>query len=273
MPELPEVETVKNQLKLELIGKRIEEVKVYTPKIIKHPELALFQTNVKKEEFIDIKRRGKWLILELSNYDLIVHLRMEGKFFLKSKTESYNKHEHVIFKLSNGLELRYHDIRMFGEMYLLKKDKINNFFLNKKLGLEPFTKELTVLYLKDKFKGKTQPIKSTLLEQDIIAGIGNIYANEILFRVGINPKKVTKELTNVEIELIIKEMRKILQEAIKLGGTSIHTYTSLDQKKGSYQEKLLVHGRKDLLCFRCNTKINKIKINGRGTYFCPKCQK
>jgi len=273
MPELPEVETVKNKLKPRLIGNIIKEVTVYTDKIINYPTKELFLQNIKETKFVNINRRGKWLIFELEQYYLVVHLRMEGKFFFKDKEESYNKHEHVIFSLNNDLELRYHDTRKFGQMHLINKDELEAFFISKNLGLEPFDDKLTVSYLKEKFKSKKQAIKSTLLDQSIIVGIGNIYVDEILFLSHINPKKVTNKLKNIELALIIKNTRKILKQAIELEGTTIYTYSSLDGIKGMFQNQLLVHNKKGEPCSYCGTIIEKIKVGGRGTCYCPQCQK
>lgn len=272
MPELPEVETIKEQLKARLINQKITKVSIYWPNIISGLSIEDFINKITSQTIIDVKRRGKWLIIELKNGCLLIHLRMEGKFFFKSPKDIYHKHEHVIFTLNDKTELRYHDTRKFGRMRLITKTKLNQQPPLNKLGLEPFDKELTVSYLKDKFKRRTIPIKSVLLDQSIIAGIGNIYANEILFLTGINPLKQAFKLKNKELELIIKYTKKVLKEAIKKGGTTIRSYLSLDNKKGKFQEQLLVHGKQGRSCVNCKTIIKKIFIKGRGTYYCPKCQ-
>ncbi len=272
MPELPEVETVKELLKPKLIGRTIESTDIFWDKIINFPNKDLFISNIRNQKIIDIKRRGKWLMIELIGYYLLVHLRMEGKFFLKEKKEEYNKHEHVIFTLDNKIELRYHDTRKFGKMHLLSKDNIEKVSPINKLGLEPFANSLTVKYLREKLKNKIISIKIALLDQTIIAGIGNIYANEILFLSGISPMKKSNQLTNKELQLIKDNTKMVLKKAIALGGTTIKSYKSLDNIQGNYQGSLVIHGKKDIPCIYCQSLIIKIQIGGRGTYYCPKCQ-
>lgn len=273
MPELPEVETIKEQLKQKLIGKTIKDVVIYWDNIISFPNKEQFISNIKEQKIIDIKRRGKWLILELISYYLLIHLRMEGKFFLKTKKEDYLKHEHVIFTLDDDIELRYHDTRKFGKMHLILKNEFDQLTFFNKLGLEPFDEGLNINYLKNKYKHKTIAIKTSLLDQNIITGIGNIYADEILFLSGINPYKKTNKLKKKELKEIIDNTRKVLKEAIEFGGTTIRSYLSLDNQRGNFQQYLLVHGQKDKPCIKCHTSIIKEIINGRGTYYCPNCQK
>ena len=273
MPELTEVETVKESLKPRLLHRKITKVKIYHNNIIAYPKVDKFISNITNQEILDITRRGKFIVFELNNYYLLSHLRMEGKYFFKTSNDILSKHEHVVFTLDNNIELRYHDTRKFGKMYLIEKDKINDIPPLNALGKEPWDKELTIDYLKDKYKSKRLPIKTILLDQSIIVGIGNIYADEILFLSKINPHKKCNELSNQELESIIVNTKLILEEAIKKGGTTIKTYTSVDGVHGLFQEELLVHGKDNGICPICNTKIIKDKINGRGTYYCPSCQK
>ena len=165
MPELPEVETVKNQLKNRLIGKSIKEVKINYNDIIEYPSIDNFKKNIINQEFIDIKRRGKWLIFELNDYYLLSHLRMEGKYFFHNKKDIVNKHEHVIFILNDDIELRYQDTRKFGKMHLIEKNKIDIVGPLVKLGLEPWDDKLDKYYLKQKYSRKNIPIKTVLLDQ------------------------------------------------------------------------------------------------------------
>ena len=272
MPELPEVETVKNSLKLRLIGKKIYKVVVRYPNIIAYPSVDDFIKGVGGKEIRDIKRRGKFLMFDLGDSYLLSHLRMEGKYFFKKHDEEINKHEHVIFDLGD-IELRYMDTRKFGRMYLIKKDMVNDMKPIGELGLEPWDEGLTVSYLKDKYKNKKLPIKSVILDQSIIVGIGNIYADEILFMGRINPLKVASKLDDKELEDIIKYTRSVLNHAIELGGTTIRSYTSVDGVHGRFQNELAIHGNDKGVCPICGEKIEKIKVGGRGTYYCPKCQK
>ncbi|MDD3048731.1 MAG: DNA-formamidopyrimidine glycosylase [Bacilli bacterium] len=273
MPELPEVENVKQQLKKRLLNKTITDIDVLWANIIEAPSVSLFKQNIINQTIIDIKRRGKWLILELNNYYLLIHLRMEGKFSFKEKDELINKHEHIIFTIDNNIHLRYQDTRKFGKMHLIDKDKLYDSKPLKDLGLEPFDDLLTAKYLKSKLKNKTIPIKISLLDQSIISGIGNIYADEILFLSSVNPSKKSSKLSNKELELIILNTKEVLNKAIKLGGTTIRSFVSLDNQKGSFQDELFVHQRVNKPCKKCNTLIKKIYVGGRGTYYCPVCQK
>ena len=273
MPELPEVETVKNSLKLKLVGKKIDGVQVLYDNIIEYPDVGSFSKEIVGQKFCDVDRYGKWIIFVLDDYFLLSHLRMEGKYFFKSKSDKVLKHEHVIFELSNGSELRYMDVRKFGKMLLIKKgdiDKVGPFPL---MGLEPFDDKLDVSYLKDKWKKKLLPIKTALLDQGVIVGIGNIYADEILFLSGVSPLKKACLLSDDELDKIISNTRKVMKAAIEKGGTTIRSYTSVDGVHGLFQQELYVHGRDKEKCKVCKGDILKIRVGGRGTYYCPFCQK
>ncbi len=273
MPELPEVETVKESLKLRLKGKKILNSRVIYDNIIAYPNVEDFILEIKGQMINDMERRGKFLIFNLDKYYLLSHLRMEGKYFFKKHDEEILKHEHVIFDLDDGEELRYMDTRKFGKMYLIPKEDIDKVGPLKDLGLEPWDNNLTSKYLLDKYKKKRIPIKTVLLDQEIIVGIGNIYADEILFLCKINPLKKANEITEKEAQNIIKYTKEVLEKAIKKGGTTIRTYSSVDGVHGLFQEELLVHGKDKGKCPRCNEDIIKIKVGGRGTYYCPKCQR
>ena len=222
--------------------------------------------------FLDIKRRGKWLIFDLGDYYLLSHLRMEGKYFIKNHEEELNKHEHVIITFTDDTDLRYHDTRKFGRMNLIKKEDLEVAEEIAKQGLEPGDKNLTVKYLVDKFKKKRLPIKTVLLDQTIISGLGNIYANEVLFAAGIDPLKKACDVSLEEASRIVTESNRIIKAAIKMGGTTIKSYTSSLGVTGRFQQYLCVHKREGMPCLKCGTTILNMKINGRSTYFCPKCQ-
>jgi len=271
MPELPEVETVKETLKLKLLNKRIKDVDIYYDGIIAYPKIEEFKKNIKNLTINNINRRGKWLLFDLNNYYLLSHLRMEGKYFFKKTEEELEKHEHVVFHLDNNEELRYKDTRKFGKMYLIKKEDIDVIGPIKDLGLEPWDDNLTIEYLRNKYKNKKLPIKTVILDQSIIVGIGNIYADEVLFLSKLNPLIKANELTDIDLENIIKYTKEVLEKAIKLGGTTIRTYTSVDGVHGRFQNELLVHGKEN--CPNCGQNILKIKVGGRGTYYCANCQK
>lgn len=272
MPELPEVETVKKSLLNKLKNQTIRYVNVLYPNVISNISVDEFQKKIKEQTILDIQRRGKWLMFELNDYYLLSHLRMEGKYFFRNKQDDLAKHEHVVFSF-DSFELRYHDTRKFGKMHLVKKEDVYLVEPLLSLGKEPFDESLTVEYLKEKYKNKKLPIKTVILDQSIIVGIGNIYADEILFLSNINPFKKTNELNDYELNNIIINTKKVLIKAIEEGGTTIRSYTSSEGVHGKFQHSLLVHNKEGFNCPLCNETIVKTKINGRGTYYCPKCQK
>lgn len=269
MPELPEVETVKKALLKEVKGKKILSVSIYWDNIIAYPSVKEFKEKIKNQTIKDIARRGKFLMFKLDDYYLLSHLRMEGKYIIRKKDDPIEKHQHVLFHLDNNTDLRYRDTRKFGKMYLLEKDKAFNQKPLSDLGLEPWDKNLTEEYLKQKFHKK--PIKTELLNQSIITGIGNIYADEILFLSKIDPNTLASNLKESDRKNIIDYTKIVLEKAIEKGGTTIKSYESSEGVHGGFQQNLLVHTKKE--CPICHSQIKKININGRGTYYCEKCQR
>jgi len=273
LPELPEVETVKETLKNLIINKTIRDIDVFYDGIIKDISVEEFKKYLIDKTFTNIKRQGKYLIFILDDIALISHLRMEGKYFIKSTLEDRSKHEHIIFYFTDGSTLRYHDTRKFGTMDIRNIEDIYDTAPINKLGPEPFDKKLTVSYLSAKLKNKSIPIKSALLDQTIITGLGNIYVDEVLYRCKLNPITKSNTLKKADLSNIIKYSSIVLDKAIKLGGTTIRSYTSSLGVTGRFQNELNVHTLENEPCKVCKTPIVKTKVNGRGTYFCPKCQK
>jgi len=265
MPELPEVRTVAKVLKNNLINKKITNVKIIYPKMIEEGSLD-FNLLIGKT-LNDINTKGKYLIFKFDDLYLVSHLRMEGKYFIKKLDDKIEKHEHIIFEF-NDLSVRYHDTRKFGRMILVKD--LNDYKSLNKVGKEPFN--ITKEELKNNLKSKL-PIKELLLDQSIMAGLGNIYVNEVLFASNINPLKEGKDITLDECKSIIDNSVNILNKAIKYGGTTIKSYTSSLGVTGKYQDYLMVHKKEGEKCKICNTPIINIKVGGRSTYYCPKCQK
>lgn len=273
MPELPEVETVVRGLRQKVLNQKIEQVRVFYEGIIAYPSVDDFKAKISNQTIHEIERYGKWIIFVLDEDVLLSHLRMEGKYFVQNSEEAYNRHDHIAFVFSNHLELRYRDVRKFGKMLLIPKAKINEIGPFKEMGLEPWDPALTGDYLKEKLKKKTQPIKNSLLDQSIIVGIGNIYADEILFLCHLSPLKKSNTLTDEERKSIIRYTKEVLEKAIQKGGTTIRSYTSLNGIHGLFQQELLVHGKAGKHCSFCGEIILKIKVGGRGTYYCPNCQR
>lgn len=272
MPELPEVETVRRALIKNVKNKKILKLEV-NYNVFLNKSLEDVIKNIANQTINDIKRKGKWLIFELDDYYLLSHLRMEGKYLYKDINEQLDKHEHVAFTLDNNKKLIYKDVRKFGKMELIPKPSLNTNNSLKKLGKDPWDKELTKEYLINKFKKLSIPIKTALLNQEIIAGIGNIYADEILFASKIKPTKKSKTLTPKECQNIIDNTKAILEKAIEYKGTTIRSYTSEENVHGSFQNFLKVHTKENTPCPICGNNIKKTKVNGRGTYYCDKCQK
>ena len=268
MPELPEVETVLRTLETKIKDRKIVDIKIIYKPIVDCPTRT-FKKELIGQYFRDFKRRGKFLLFVMDDITLVSHLRMEGKYYILSKKDPIDKHTHIIFYLDDGSELRYHDVRKFGRMELMEKKE--DYSLFKELGPEPFSKDFNINYVKDYLINKNKPIKEVLLDQSFVAGIGNIYADEILWDIKVNPLRKANELSLEEMKSIISSTRKILKKAIKAGGTTIRSYTSSLGVTGRFQLSLNCH-TKDI-CPNCGNKIEKIRVGGRGTYYCPLCQK
>ncbi len=266
MPELPEVETIKRDLEKVIRGKKIIEVLVRQSVVIREPAPEEFIQELQGQTVKNILRRAKVLILELSNgKSLVIHLKMTGQLVYPGGGDK----SRAVFKFSDGSLLDFNDQRLFGELRLLDDWKSLKFI--KGLGPEPF--DLTREEFKAMFGAKKTRIKPLLMDQSFISGIGNIYAAEVLFRAKINPERLANGLTGKEKDLLFEEIKKVLQAAIKAGGSSVDDYVRLSGEKGDYLRYHRVYGREGKSCFICKTPIKRIVLGGRGTFFCPKCQK
>src|SRR5574344_1700150 len=272
MPEIAEVRTVAKTLNKSLVNKSIVGIDIYYDKIIK-TNLDDFKKNIVNKKIISVSSFGKWLLFNLGEYTLLSHLRMEGKYFIKSNEDPIVKHEHIVFHLDDGLTLRYHDVRKFGIMMLVKTSDVYNTKDIKKLGKEPDDESLSKEYSYDKIHKSNKPIKELLLDQSIINGVGNIYVDEVLFASKIMPTRVGKDVKLEECESIKNSSRRIIEEATLMGGSTIRSYTSSLGVIGHYQEKLMVHTKAGEHCKICNSIIIKTRVGGRGTYYCQNCQK
>lgn len=272
MPEKPEVITVTKKLIPEIVHKEITGCNIYWDNIIA-TDINYFKKNIVGQHINNITTRGKFIVVELDDYSLLIHLRMEGKFIFRNKGEQINKHEHVELILNDTTSFRYHDVRKFGKMYLIPKEDTYKVKPLCDLGYEYDDDRLTGDYLIKKFKDKKLPIKTVLLDQSIITGIGNIYDDEVLFKSGINPFRPANSITLEECSKIIDNTREVLNHAISLGGTTIKSFTSSEGVHGLFQNELLVHGKGGEACPSCGNILLKDKIGGRGTHYCSKCQK
>jgi len=266
MPELPEVETIKRELNKQIVGKNIVDVKINKKNLIKEPNCVRFKKEIKGEKVKEVLRKAKVLIIKLrEDKFLIIHLRIAG-WLLYGKQEEKAR---VVFKFSNGKFLNYMDQRTLGELRLRKNYQDLKFI--KKLGPEPF--EISSDEFSKILKGKKAKIKPLLMDQTVVAGIGNIYAQEALFLSKIDPQRSVTTLKNKEVQILYKAIISLLKEAIKHRGSSIDTYRDLGGQKGGMEQRLKVYGRENELCFVCKKPIKKINLGGRGTCFCPCCQR
>lgn len=266
MPELPEVETIRRQLQKSILGKKIIDIKVSRPKVIKEPSVNAFKKGVKGASISNIVRRAKVLILELSTKkSLVVHLRMTGQLVYPGTGQQ----SRVSFKLSNNKLLDYNDRRLLGELRLL--DDWHSLKFIRTLGPEPY--EITNREFSKMLSRKKTKIKPLLLDQTFVSGVGNIYAAEALFKSKINPARSASSLSDKEKKDLFINIKNILDDAIKHKGSSIDQYVTVSGEKGNYARYHKVYGREGEPCFKCKSLIKRIALGGRGTYFCGRCQK
>ena len=272
MPELPEVETVKNVLIPIVKGRKILSIDVLRKSTI-HGDIDEFKSALTNLTFLDLSRIGKFLIFHLTN-DLVIisHLRMEGKYYEVLEEEPNTKYSRVVFHLDNGHKLCYDDSRCFGMMKLSNELDYKNVKDIAQLGPEPFDIK-DVNYLINRTKKSSLPIKSTLLDQTLMTGLGNIYADEVLYASSIHPLTPANKITKKQWEIIVKNAVAILNSAIVAGGSTIKSYHPGKDIDGNFQSALKAYGKKGEPCEKCGSIMRFMKVNGRGTTYCPKCQK
>lgn len=274
MPELPEVETVKRSLAPFIEDQRIEFAEVFCKKIIKNMEPSVFQEKIAGRMIKEAARRGKYLLIHLDQgLTLVIHLRMTGQLIVCAPDLPLSKHTHVRFRLSSGQDWRFNDLRKFGLIYLTETGCWTGIKGLQELGDEPLSPEFTLESLQKLVAGKKGILKAFLLDQRRIAGIGNIYADEISFAAGLHPQRDLSTLREEEIARLYQAIRCKLAEGVQYRGTSLRDYVDGQGKKGGFQEKLQVYGRKGLPCLKCGIPLQRIVVAGRGTVFCPHCQR
>ncbi len=272
MPELPEVETIKQDLQKTLIGKKITGLWWDSPKQLK-PTPAIVEKNIVGSTITKISRRAKLIQFFLSNQTIfIVHLKLTGRLLIRKTKDGEDKWSHIILKLSNGLELRFCDMRKFGYLKLIGDDKELDKILEE-FGPEPLTAEFTLERFQKILPSSSLPVKILLMDQKKIAGVGNIYANDALFLAGINPKKKADKLSSDKTIKLYEALLKVLKEGIKYRGASDQSYLDAYGREGAYQKHFRVYQQDGKPCLNnCGEKIARIKLGGRGTFYCPKCQ-
>ena len=268
MPELPEVETIVNGLQKQIVGKKIVRVRIILPKIVRG-DAEDFITLVSGTTIQKVCRRGKMLVVDLAEgKSILIHLKLSGQLVFSSSDAPVIKHTHLILELSDGYQLRYLDVRQFGYLCLTDASMVQELTPS---GADPL--EISG----DEFKGLIQSrktrLKSLLLDQSFLAGIGNIYADEILHKVGIHPLQHSHTLNEIQITRLYQAMQEILRQAIEQRGSSISDYVDSSGQKGDYQRYHQVYQRQGQPCLTCHEKIVRVKIGGRSSHFCPNCQK
>ncbi len=272
MPELPEVETIRRQLERELPGRRIQKCKVGLARLVTYPSAPSYCRGLAGRRIEKVARRGKYLIFALDDgAELVIHLGMTGSLTMVAERTRYPLHTHVIFYLDDGRRLIYVDPRTFGETALLKDGDRSPLPGLASIGPEPLEGEFTVKGLASLLNGKAM-VKAALLDQRRIAGIGNIYADEILYRAAINPCRRLNELEPGDLKRLHKSIQEVLNEAIDSRGSTISDYVDLEGEKGDFQNLLRVYQRAGEGCRDCGTTILKTKIAGRSSHYCPHCQ-
>ena len=271
MPELPEVETVAADLRPQLIGSRFAAAHILWPRTLAAPDLELLGARIADRQVTAIGRRGKYLLVHLdSGQTLIIHLRMTGQLAVVADDSPLlnGPHLRASFELTDGRRLTFTDARKFGRIWLV--DKIEE--VVGKLGLEPLDWTFTPEALAERLRTRRVAIKALLLDQTVVAGVGNIYADEALFMAGIHPLRPACSLTGDEIARLCDAIRVVLQESIDERGTLLRDYRTPYGQDGAYQNRLRVYQQTGLPCPRCGTSIERIRVTQRGTHFCPRCQ-
>jgi len=280
MPELPEVETIRRGLQKKIQNKQIKNIVIKVDKIVKKPSLGEFIAKLKKKKIKEIDRRGKYIIIHLdSENKLIIHLGMTGLLIYPydnkiTEKEINPKHNHLIFTFTDNTQLVFNDVRRFGKIYLVSN--INEIETLSKLGVEPledyFTEEVFIEILNKK---KNSKIKSFLMKQEFITGLGNIYANEVLYQSNIHPLRLISSLNQEEVKNLYRQIKLVLSEAVELRGSTIadEAYRDTDGEKGKFAKKLQVYARKGEPCIKCGYPIEVVRIEGRSSFICLRCQK
>ena len=267
MPELPEVETVRSELAPVLEGRTLARVEILDPRLTRPLDPLEVAAELEGERVAHVERRGKYLVVRFeSGLALLVHLRMTGSFGLWPAT-----HERGVVELDDGTRLAYRDVRRFGTWLVLSADEVER-YLSGRLGPEPLARAFTARDLAAKMAGRRAPVKALLLDQRVVAGLGNIYADEALWRAGIHPLRAGAQLTEDEVRALARGVRSAIRIGISRQGATLRDYSRPNGAAGAMQEEFKVYGRAGEPCPRCRAPIEKTRVAGRGTHFCPACQ-
>jgi formamidopyrimidine-DNA glycosylase len=274
MPELPEVETIRQQLEPHLVGRRFDRVEILDRRLVRPFEPVAVAAELEDEEVSALERRGKYLIVRFeSGRALLIHLRMTGSLRHAAKgTLTDDPHRRAVVNLDDGSDVAYRDVRRFGTWQLLEPGELEP-YLEQRLGVEPLERTFTARRLAERLEGRRAPIKAALLDQRTVAGLGNIYVDEALWRAHVHPLRPAWTLGAEELTRLTRSIRDALRAGVKRQGASLRDYSTPDGGRGRMQDRFRVYGREGRPCQRCGTPIDKIRTAGRGTWYCPNCQR
>jgi formamidopyrimidine-DNA glycosylase len=273
MPELPEVETVRVWLEPKLVGRRFQRVEIFDPRLTRPEDPAGVAAELEGERVAALDRRGKYLIVRFeSGRVLLIHLRMTGQLLhVNGRAHAADAHRRAVVRLDDGSDVVYRDLRRFGTWRLVDEEDLEP-YLAQRIGREPLLRSFTSKRLAEALEGRRAPLKSALLDQRRLAGVGNIYADEALWRARLHPLRPAGELNRAELAALHRGIRAALRAGIARQGATLSTYRTPDGSAGRMQEEFRVYGREGEPCPRCGTPIEKIRTRGRGTWYCPSCQ-
>ncbi len=276
MPELPEVEVIRRDLERDAVGRRIKGVEVKLPRIIRrHKTKKEFVDGLMDAKIVRVDRRGKYLLMHLDTGNvLVMHLGMSGRIERTTGRKAAEKHTHVILKLHPGGDLRFIDMRQFGEMFVAPSDGLDGVKELSHIALDPLADSFTWQVFSEIVSSRKMKLKTLLMDQKFISGIGNIYSDEILWTAGLRHDRQSDSLTSQEMRRLYRAMQEVLQEGIRHGGVTLEdeTYRNLYGKSGEFQQHLKVYGREGIPCRRCRTPVVRERWGNRSTYYCQQCQ-
>jgi formamidopyrimidine-DNA glycosylase len=273
MPELPEVETIRLALEPHVVGRRLERVEINDPRLVRPFEPTAVAAELTGERVAALERRGKYLIVRFeSGRALLIHLRMTGSLrHVGPGSRANDPHRRAVVRLDDGSDVAYRDVRRFGTWLLLEPDELEP-YLSRRVGREPLDRGFTTRRLAERLAGRRAPLKAALLDQRTVAGLGNIYVDEALWRAQVHPLRLAGALDQDEIARLTRGIKGALKAGIARQGASLRDYSTPDGGRGRMQEEFRVYGRAGEPCSRCGTPIDKIRVSGRGTWYCPTCQ-
>jgi formamidopyrimidine-DNA glycosylase len=272
VPELPEVETIRRGLEPFVVGRRIERAAIHDPRLTRPFDPDEVARQLRGERITGLDRRGKYLVVHFeSGRVLLVHLRMTGNFRVAGSDPADGPHDRAVLRLDNGSDVIYRDIRRFGTWLLVEPHELEP-YLAERVGEEPLEEAFRTAALASRLAGRRAPIKAALLDQRTVAGMGNIYADEALWRARIHPLRPAGELERDELRRLHRALRDALRMGIARQGATLSNYATPNGERGRMQEEFKVYGREGEPCPRCGTPIEKIRAAGRGTHYCPNCQ-